>query len=88
MVKLISDQGTASTCGHPQTGSSRVFVQGRGASRVGVDTAGGLILGPGASRVFIAGSPASLVGDAVTPHGESPHSNSTTLVTQNKVFAT
>jgi len=88
MAKLISDQGTASTCGHPQTGSSKVFIQGKGASRVGIDTAGGSILGPGASRVFIEGYNASLVGDAVAAHGEPPHSNPTTLVTQNKVFAT
>jgi uncharacterized Zn-binding protein involved in type VI secretion len=89
MAKLISDQGTASTCGHPQTGSSKVFIQGKGASRVGIDTAGGSILGPGASRVFIEGYNASLIGDAIAPHAPlPPHVAATTLVTQNKVFAT
>ena len=40
-----------------------------GVSRVGVDSAGGIILGMGAPTVFVNGRPVVVVGDAVSPHG-------------------
>lgn len=86
-MPLISDEGTPASCGHPQTGSSKVFVVGKGACRVGVDTAGGVILGPGAPKVFVENSVVSLVGDNIAGHGFPPHSNPVTRVTQDKVFA-
>jgi uncharacterized Zn-binding protein involved in type VI secretion len=87
MAKLISNQSAPATCGHPQTGSSKVFVQGMGASRVGVDTGGGIILSPGSSKVFIEGSKASLIGDLIAGHGLPPHAAPVTTATQSKVFA-
>jgi len=86
-MPLISDEGTAATCGDPQTGSSKVFVVGKGACRVNVDTAGGSILGPGAPKVFVENSVVSLVADNIAGHGLFPHSSPVTQVTQNKVFA-
>lgn len=46
-----------------------------GASRVGTDSAGGTIIGPGASTVKINGKNVSLKGDSVTPHPpiDTPH---------------
>lgn len=44
-----------------------------GIARVGVDTAGGLILGGGNSTVYIDGALAAVIGDAVTYHGVYPH---------------
>jgi len=67
-MKPIETLSLAATCGHPQTGSSKVIVNGKGASRVGVDTALGIIKGPGSSTVFVEGSKASLTGDGVAPH--------------------
>lgn len=85
-MPLVSNQSAPATCGHPQTGSSKVFVQGMGASRVEVDSAGGLIIGPGSQNVFIEGKKVSLVGDAIASHGLSPHAAPRTLATQSKVF--
>lgn len=84
----ICDKGTAASCGtHKQTGSSKVFVEGKGVVRVEVDTAGGLIIGPGSQNIFVEGSKVSLPGDVITTHGKSPHSAAFTKVTQSKVFA-
>lgn len=44
-----------------------------GVSRVGVDSAGGTITGPGISSVIVNGSPISVVGDTVAPHSSGPH---------------
>ena len=46
-----------------------------GASRVGIDSAGGPIIGPGASTVKINGKNVSVKGDGVTPHPpiDTPH---------------
>jgi len=85
-MPLVSNQSAPATCGHPQTGSSKVFVQGTGASRVEVDSAGGLIIGPGSQNVFVEGKKVSLVGDAIASHGLSPHSNARTTATQSRVF--
>jgi hypothetical protein len=78
---------TAATCGHPQSGSSRVMIGGKGVSKVQVDTAGGLIIGPGSQSVFVEGKKVSLPGDAITTHGKSPHAAATTVAGQSKVVA-
>jgi len=44
-----------------------------GISLVGVDSAGGTILGGGQTLVKVNGTPIAVVGDAVAPHGKSPH---------------
>ena len=46
-----------------------------GASRVGIDTAGGLITGPGATTVKINDFTACVKGDAVADHGTGAHDN-------------
>lgn len=43
-----------------------------------IDTAGGLIIGPGSQNVFVEGFKVSLKGDAITSHGKTPHSASVT----------
>jgi hypothetical protein len=65
--------GDPATCGHPNTGSTTVFVNGRGVTRVGIDVAGGLIVGPGNLTVFVEGFPVSMPGDLITTHGLPPH---------------
>jgi len=87
MGTLISDATTAATCGDIQTGSTKVFVQGNGVCRVGEDTAGDKISGPGSEKVFCEGFNVSLKGDAIASHGDNLHAAPTTLVTQTKVFA-
>lgn len=47
-----------------------------GITRVGIDTAGGLILGGGQSFVTVQGYFWAVVGDTVAGHGESPHDSS------------
>ena len=44
-----------------------------GIARVGVDAAGGTIVGNLAPTVFVNGSPIAVQGAAVAPHGRSPH---------------
>ena len=80
-----SNATAPATCGHSQTGSSKVFFEGMGASRVEVDTAAGLIIGPGSQNVFIEGKKLSLEGDAVAGHGKPPHSAPVTTSTLTKV---
>jgi len=60
------------TCGDPQTGSTTVFVNTFGVSRVGTDMAIGPILGPGSQTVFAEGFNVSLPGDVVSPHPPCP----------------
>lgn len=55
-------------------------------ARVGVDSAGGVILGGGNSTVYVNGSLVAVVGDAVTPHGDSPHSSATLTTGSSTVF--
>lgn len=74
------------TCGDPATGSPNVNIDGKGASRVKVDKAGGLIDGPGKSTVTVNGSPISVVGDIIKGHGSSPHSGPKTASTGGTVF--
>lgn len=66
-------KGDLATCTHVVTGSINVFVNSRGASRVGLDIAGGVVLGPGEITVLVNGFPISLLGDAVAGHGDPPH---------------
>ena len=74
----VEIQGAAATCGDTNTGSTTVFAEGKGITRVGIDTAVGLINGPGSSTVFAEGYKVSLPGDAIVSHGESPHDAATT----------
>ena len=78
---------TPATCGHAQTGSSKVTADGKGVCRVQTDTAVGLIIGPGSQNVFVEGDKVSLPGDAITSHGLSPHSSPVTVAGQSKVTA-
>jgi uncharacterized Zn-binding protein involved in type VI secretion len=80
-------KGDLATCGHSATGSNNVFVNGRGASRVGKDTAGGVITGPGCPTVYVNGFPISLRGDAVAGHGKDKHAGPTMTGGSNNVFA-
>lgn len=73
-MKPIETASLLASCLAPQTGSSKVFVNKLGVSRVMVDGTvdGGIIKGPGSSTVFIEGAPASLQGDIITPHAPCP----------------
>lgn len=52
-----------------------------GAARVTQDLVGGrgVIVGPGSATVFVEGRPLSLIGDAVSSHGEPPHTKATII---------
>ena len=78
--------GDLATCGHSAFGLSNVLIEGRGACIIGTSPAGGVIIGPGAPKVRIAGIPISLAGDAITPHGKSPHSSAVTISSITKVI--
>lgn len=60
-----------------------------GVSRVGEDSAGGIILGMGAPTVFVNGRPVVVVGDAVSPHGPPipPHIGPVMQTGSSTVFA-
>lgn len=58
-----------------------------GVSRVGVDTAGGVITGPGCISVFVNGAPTSVLGDTIKSHGDSPHSSAKMVGSSVTVFA-
>jgi hypothetical protein len=77
----------AATCGDLSTGSTTVFANGKGITRVFVDTAVGLILGPGSQSVFVNGSKVSLPGDAIIGHGLPPHAAPVTAMCSPNVFA-
>jgi len=83
----VERKGDPATCGHVTTGSMNVFVNGRGAARVGKDVAGGVILGPGVPTVLVNGFPISLRGDAVAGHGQNEHAGPTMTVGSNNVLA-
>ena len=82
---LASNAAATASCGHGQSGSSRVTVQGMGVCRVGIDSAGGIITGPGNPRVTVEGAPISVAGDSIAGHGEPPHSSAKTIATQTRV---
>lgn len=54
--------------------------------RVGVDSAGGLVSGPGSSNVFCNGAKVCLKGDAIEGHGISPHNSPTMTGSSSTVF--
>lgn len=87
MSRLVTHQGTGASCGHSQSGSSRVFVGGFGVSKVAVDSAGGIIVGPGSQNVIVENAKISMAGDLISTHGKSPHSAAITQSSQQKVFA-
>lgn len=58
-----------------------------GIARVGVDTAGGTILGGGQSTVFVNGSLVAVIGDAVQGHGSGPHGSPVMVEGSPNVFA-
>ena len=76
------------TCGHAVTGSINVFVNSRGVSRVFIDIAGGVILGPGNFTVLVNGFTISLIGDAVQSHDPPgpPHTSPNMIGGSNNVF--
>lgn len=57
-----------------------------GIARVGIDTAGGLILGGGQSKYFVNNVLAAVVGDAVASHGLSPHASAVMVEGSPNVF--
>lgn len=58
-----------------------------GVSRVGVDSAGGTITGPGISSVIVNGSPVSVIGDSVAGHGSGPHGGPVMVGSSSTVIA-
>jgi uncharacterized Zn-binding protein involved in type VI secretion len=58
-----------------------------GISRVGVDTAGGLVIGNLAPTVFVNGSPIVVKGAQVAPHGRDPHASPVMDEASADVFA-
>ena len=79
-------KGSPATCGHPATGASKVFAEGKAIIKVG-DTAGSIIIGPGNPTVFIEGSIVSVVGDTITPHDSKPTHKATTTSICGTVFS-
>lgn len=57
-----------------------------GIARVGIDTAGGTILGGGQSSVYVNGALAAVIGDAVASHGLPPHASATMVEGSSSVF--
>lgn len=57
-----------------------------GIARVGIDTAGGVILGGGNSTVYINGALAAVIGDAIAYHGDFPHNAPVMVGGSNNVF--
>ena len=64
--------GDAATCGDVNTGCTTVFANGIPITRVGADTAGGTILGPGSFNTYVEGAKISLPNDAIIAHYPSP----------------
>lgn len=58
-----------------------------GASRITVDKAEGIIIGPGASSVLVNGKAVSVANDDVTPHGSGLHAAPKVLIGSDTVFA-
>ena len=72
--RQVAKEGDAASCiTHLNTGSTRTFVEGSGITRPVVDSAGGMIIGPGTQNVFVEGERISLPQDAIVGHGEPPH---------------
>ncbi len=58
----------------------------RGLSRVGIDTAGGIIQQGSNTFVSIEGALVVVVGSPVASHGDSPHRNATMIQGSDFVF--
>ena len=58
-----------------------------GIARVGLDTAGGTILGGGQSTVYVNNRLAAVIGDAVAGHGIGVHAGPTMEEGSSDVFA-
>lgn len=59
-----------------------------GISRIGIDTAGGIITGPPmAATVLVNGAPAAVLGSLVAPHGTGPHAAASMIQGSATVFA-
>jgi len=58
-----------------------------GVSRVGVDSAGGIITGPGVPSVIVNGAVISIIGDNVAGHGLGPHAGPTMVGGSSTVVA-
>jgi len=58
-----------------------------GVSRVGVDSAGGRIIGPLAPTVLVNGVPITVLGAPVLPHGKGPHAGPVMITASSTVFA-
>lgn len=59
-----------------------------GISRIGLDTAGGVITGPPmAATVLVNGAPVAVLGAMVAPHGTGPHLAATMIAASATVFA-
>lgn len=58
-----------------------------GIARVGVDSAGGIILGGGQSTLYVNGALAAVVGDSVTPHGPGAHAAAVMVEGSPTLFA-
>ena len=73
-VKGVQRKNDPATCGRPNSGCSPdVFVNGRAMARLGVDSVGGRISGPGADHVYANGHLISIMDDAVLPQGTGKH---------------
>ena len=57
-----------------------------GIARVGIDTAGGTILGGGQSSVYVNGALAAVIGDAVAGHGPLIHAAAVMVEGSNNFF--
>jgi uncharacterized Zn-binding protein involved in type VI secretion len=58
-----------------------------GIARVGIDSAGGTILGGGQSTVYCNGALIAVLGDAVAGHGLPPHAAPVMAEASSTVFA-
>lgn len=58
-----------------------------GAARVGIDAAGGTIVGNLAPTVFVDNSPIAVKGAAVSGHGKPPHASPVMSGASGNVFA-
>jgi uncharacterized Zn-binding protein involved in type VI secretion len=58
-----------------------------GVSRVGIDIAGGIIIGNKAPTVFVNGKPITVLGALVSGHDDSPHDAPLMVSASGTVFA-
>lgn len=58
-----------------------------GVSRVGIDKAGGTIVGALAPTVLVNGVPITVLGAPVVPHGKGPHAGPVMATASSNVFA-